>query len=555
MELTRYRLSQLLLVSGPLITLIIGPTTNYDPISLVKMVALSTISFSILFMGSQLGFLKSVKEFRVLAVITLSFIVFSISTFFFSGAPWDQQFWGQFGRNTGLLTYLSFVPLIFLSATKTFSDFGEKVLKYLIATAVPMSIYCLIQISGNDPVTWSSFDTFGTLGNINFLSAFLGLSTIASLSVLTLINFEKKWKLLSIFLILIDIPIIWSTGSIQGLMMIVAGISTILFFKLSTSRNAIWKLIPYSFVVVMGFVATILGLRNKGPLATFLYQPSVTFREDYMHAGWEMTIRNPIFGVGMDSYGDWYREVRGEISTLRTGPDRIANTAHNIFLDVSSNGGVPLGVAFISIFVYCLYRSLKYTILSTKIDTVFVGLFSTWIGYLLQALISINQIGVGIWGVLLTGGLLSHIHLHSLPEGFTPTQLNSPKSRKLKGQLLSPKTAILSIAGAFLGFVLAFPAFRADIAFMDAASKGTLQDVVKSSDMFGATVFYKEMALERALKEDGVIARQIALDIISSNPRSYFAWGALSILTSSSLEEVSQATENLNRLDPFNPRG
>ena len=550
-QLVMHRICQLLLFSGPLISLIISPSANYDPISLIKMVALSTVSFSLLLMFSQIVSLSNFKEFRTIYILIALFVFFSLITFIFSGAPLNQQIWGQFGRNTGLLTYFSFCIVLLLATVVSLPDFGIRLLKTLLLTAIPMTLYCLVQLSGNDPISWSSFDTFGTLGNINFLSAFFGLSTITAFSILLMPKIESKWKALSLILILIDIPITWSTGSIQGIMMIVAGISIIILLKLSVAKSALLKVSTFSMLLVVGLVMTLFGLRNRGPLAALLFQPSVTFREDYMHAGWEMTLMKPFIGVGIDSYGDWYRQARGEISTLRTGPDRTANTAHNIFLDISSGGGFPLGLVFVSIFLYCAYRSLKFALSLKQFDPVFTGLFSTWVGYVVQALVSINQIGVGIWGFLLTGALLSYTHMNSKQESLASS--DRKLSVKLKGKLLPPKIALLAFLGAFLGFSAAFLPLRADIEFKK-SGLGSLQDAIKSAEAMGAPIFYMELTLERALKEQSASARDIAFSITAKQPRSYFAWLAIANLTNSSLSENEEANQRLKLLDPFNPR-
>ena len=104
------------------------------------------------------------------------------------------------------------------------------------------------------------------------------------------------------------------------------------------------------------FLLTSFALFNKGPLAPLIYQISIQLRGDYMHAGWEMTTLNPFFGVGMDSYGDWYRQARGEITTLRGSAERISNSAHNIFLDISSNGGFPLLISYLAILSIAFYH-------------------------------------------------------------------------------------------------------------------------------------------------------------------------------------------------------
>jgi len=68
-----------------------------------------------------------------------------------------------------------------------------------------------------------------------------------------------------------------------------------------------------------------------------------------MHAGIAMLLNNPLTGVGIDSYDDWYRAERGIISALRTSLTRTANSAHNISIDIAAGGGFPLLISHLLI--------------------------------------------------------------------------------------------------------------------------------------------------------------------------------------------------------------
>ena len=90
-----------------------------------------------------------------------------ISTLIFSGAPLNQQIWGCFGRNTGFLTYFSLLGIAISTALIQKPDFYRSITHSLLITAVPVTIYCLIQMTGNDPVGWSSLATFARGPTIN----------------------------------------------------------------------------------------------------------------------------------------------------------------------------------------------------------------------------------------------------------------------------------------------------------------------------------------------------------------------------------------------------
>ena len=135
------RITLLVLFIGPAVTLVVSPTVSYDPINLIKVLALTTISFAGfgLLMSSPRMFKDRLsRKFW----LTISFFIFSMfSTFLFSGAPKGQQFWGTFGRQTGILTYFSLLLLLVLVAVTADLLFYRKIVLSLIITGIPITIY------------------------------------------------------------------------------------------------------------------------------------------------------------------------------------------------------------------------------------------------------------------------------------------------------------------------------------------------------------------------------------------------------------------------------
>ncbi len=477
------------------------------------------------------------------------FILWMILVMVTSGAPLNQQFWGVFGRNNGFLNYFSLVVILGATALVQNNRSYHKLVDLLVITAIPVTIYAIIQIAGRDPISWSLMAPFATLGNINFSSAFFGLASISA----TILAFAPKQNLairaLLIFLAITDLWIILQTGSIQGFMIYTAGIGVAGFFVVRSLRRLRILQIPYLLLGLVGFALTALALDNIGPLARFVFGETILFRFDYWFAGWAMTAANPLFGVGLDSYGDWYREYRGEIATLRTVPDRITNTAHNIYLDISASGGFPLLIAYVAILGYAAKAAYRVFQRETSFNVYFVALFATWVAYLIQAAISINQVGVGIWGWLFTGALIGY-------EIASRELVNSPKAKSSNTQDLQlPATAaLLGIAGFIVGFFLSFIPFNADARFKDSLQAGNPAQQFAQSKALGATAFHMELALDAAVKaNDEALTREIAMEIIKRYPRDFMAWRVRQVLASSTPAERDEAYEVLKSMDPYNP--
>jgi O-antigen ligase len=556
-DIAQHRIYQILLFSGPLITLAVNPWTSYDPIGLPKMLLLASFATS-------LGFLLISRKNEVRAklpratwIIFATFATWLVVSMFFSGAPLQQQFWGSFGRNTGFLTYVSLLTILIATAILSSRDYYAGLTKALVGTALPMTAYCLVQMAGKDPIGWSEFATFGTLGNVNFLSAFFGMTSLACLALASYSSFKFSSRSLLAALGLLDIYIAFSTGSIQGVVIFIAGIFALLAIRLRYFKGKIKiSLIGLYIITLITSVTTgTLGLVNKGPLAQFLFQPSVIFRSDYIHAGWEMTLRKPLFGVGLDSYGDWYRESRGEISTLRAGVDRIANSAHNIFLDISSNGGVVLGISFLAIVLIAGVSAIRFIKSESQFDPYFAAIASVWFAYQIQALVSINQIGVGVWGWILSGALIGYGQLSRKASKQQDSAAREPASKKsYRGAQLSAKDSVAAISGFALGLLIAAPPVSADIGYRTANLTGDIARITTAVNKLGGTQFHKELALDFAMRnnreaEVGSLAKALVLEY----PRSFFGWRVLSVLTASTPEERELALIKARELDPFNP--
>ena len=544
------RIALVLVFVGPVASLAVSPIWNYDPINLIKLIFISSASFYCL---ALLALNFKIVISRVPKSVLLSAILFCtamISTLIFSGAPINQQIWGTFGRNTGFLTYFSLLVILIATAFVDKKDFYKSLVNSLVIVSIPMTVYCLIQVAGLDPIGWSEKHPFGTLGNINFSSAFFGLSTLCAISLIAEKTYSVAVRTLLLILVVVDLLIVYSTGSIQGLMMFVAGagIQGYIFIR----RRLKSKVINFLYVII-GLVATaitVLGLSNKGPLAKFLFAPSIVFRTDYWHAGWAMTLKFPIFGVGLDSYGDWYRTLRGEISTLRTGPDRISNTAHNIFLDLSSNGGIPLIAAYFFIIFLAFRNGVR--MLRENPNPHSIALFTSWIGFLIFSSISIAQVGVGIWGWLFTGALLGVRNIQISKD--SESNRGGTKRAKIKFKSLPPSASLLGLSGLLVGFLLAFIPFHADMKYKTALQLRSLDEMIKSTNVLGATAFHKELVIDAAINNNFPIqAREITLSLIGDYPRDFLGWKALHLMNSSTPQEKERALKVLKELDPFNP--
>jgi hypothetical protein len=119
-----------------------------------------------------------------------------------------------------------------------------------------------------------------------------------------------------------------------------------------------------------------------------------------------MATSNPMLGVGLDRYSDWYWAYRDQNTINVLGPDDFTTAAHNIFLDISSSGGFPLLITYFLISVLVFTKGISVFRKMTSPNYAFSALFASWIGFNVYSLFGIGQIGVFIWGWIFAGLIL-----------------------------------------------------------------------------------------------------------------------------------------------------
>jgi hypothetical protein len=550
----RSRLAALVLFSVFITPLAISPFSNLDPINLIKILVLTSLAFATLPLVLWLMKNKSSQLPPVLVYVAVLFFLWMLIVMIVSSAPISQQFWGVFGRNTGFLTYVSLLLILIGAAVVQHEDFYRKLVYALVTVSIPIFIYALLQAAGKDPISWSQMAPFGTLGNINFSSAFFGMSAIAMSALALYSKLHLVMRLTLILVVVCKLILISSTGSIQGVMIYLAGLSVVFFLFISSSQKLKVLRTPYFLLAIAGLGLGIAGLLNSGPLARFIFGETVLFRYDYWYAGWMMTLRNPLFGVGLDSYGDWYRELRGEVATLRTVPDRITNSAHNIYLDLSSGGGLPLLILYFSLLAIAGKSAIEYLRRLNVFDPIFTTLVSVWVAYLVQAAISINQVGVGIWGWSFTGALIGYTRTKPLSESKSKKRFSHVTRNSGEVMQIPLPISMLSILTFVVGFVLAFFPFRADSTFRTAQESGSLPSMISAAKSLGGTAYHLEIALDAAIKANDVTESDaIVKELLRTYPRDFMAWRVKQVLSTATPAEREAAYEVLRKLDPHNP--
>ena len=552
---TEKTLARILAIGSFIVTTLVVTGSVTDPVNVTKFVPLGAVAISAILILSRDKFRVLITRKKITFFLILSFLLASINALIAASAPISQSLYGSYGRNNGFLTYLFLLLILVGAASISRLESFKKLNLALYAAAGVNFIYCLWVLSFGDFLGWTNpyGNILGTFGNPDFSGAFIALSSV-SLFTLVLDKTKSKGARFAVLLaIAVGIFEVYMSHALQGQVLLVVGFGYLGFLLLYYKR----KIISYLYLLAGLSVAVIgiLGTQQIGPLGSYLYKTSVTLRGQYWLAAWNMGKSHPLSGVGFDSYGDWYRRSREAKALVSPGVNVTSNTAHNVLLDIFAFGGWPLFISYLAILSLAGISIIKIIRRRKSFDPLFASLSSAWMCYQLQSIISINQLGLAIWGWLLSGTLIAFDYADSQNSFQEEPSGKNPKRRARESGIVS--AGLLSGIGIFIGAFIAWPALNADMKWSSAQKS---RDLVKFEESLQPTYMnpqnsYKYGNSIGILEQSGLTekARQYALAAVQFNPNSFEAWKTLYLISGSTDAEKAQALQNMKRLDPLNP--
>lgn len=554
----KHFLGQILIWTALFATLIVAPSTAYDPINVPKLAVIALGGFS------SAGILVSNfsvvmdSRYRIISLLLVLFILDLLIVLLYSGSNFYQGLFGTFGRSTGFVAYIS-LTLLFLSALLVSSKtIIQKFSIILLIAGLLSSIYGFLQSLDIEPFSWSKrySPVIGFLGNPNFQSSFLGFTGIVAFAFILSKEIKKSYKLFVMVYLVLTAHVINQTDSQQGFLVLLGGIGIVILIWIPTSKIAFLKY-PSLFVGFFVVVFVTLGSLNKGPLGTILYKPSVIYRGDYWRAGWKMTTDHPFLGVGLDGYGDWYRRARTIEATLRRGPEITSNSAHNVFLDLSSNGGFPLLFIYLALLLVVMRSIAKILKRTKKFDAPLTGLISLWFAYLAQSMISINQLGLAVWGWIISGLIIGYEINTRISDPVPESNVQKRKGKTAKGAppfKISDKTLITVTCGLLVGSLMGLPPLVASSKYLTALKSFDAKAIEESAFLWPydanrmgqVAVFLANNKLQNQ-------AMNVLLVGVERIPDDYELWRIISEIPSATVEQKTKAQAEMKRLDPLNP--
>lgn len=552
-----------LILGVSLITLYFN-TNAYDPFNtpkfLILLVLCGWLSGHIVeYLVNKRFEIKS-KEFLVLAV-PLFFIFSQIFGLIFTDI-FIVGLIGETQRRNGALSYSALALVLIFCSIKVNLNYAIRIIKSSIYVGLVLCVYGLMQTTGNDFVNWNNPNNamIATVGNPNFASSLLALMALISFFSLLIQSFSRYYKIMAFLVLVLSVGLIIESQSRQGLL--VMGFAIIFYLAIFSFFNLVrFRVLFFSLSITL-VALSILGMLQIGPLASILYKDSLSVRGYYWRAALKMFESSPIYGVGIDRYDSYFKEFREPGYALRYGFDITSNNAHNVFLQLFSTGGLVLGFSYLAILTLILIigaKSVKYSSGDTQKFNLLI--LSSWIGFQSQSLISIDNLGISIWGWVL-GGTILGMYLNSQGEKIEENKSKKTIVNRSGIKILQPLiSAVISIPILFCAYNL--QKFESDTFFARAYTDPRIpqnstvvydyaQKVVKNPF---ADPYYKFIVslymVDMGLIEDG--HREILI-LHKKDPRNlnFLAWLVEYEKITDNLLNQANYREQIARLDPWN---
>lgn len=528
----------LIVYSALVLTLISTPIWNKDALIIPKVIFLFLVA---LFIAPNLilnfNMFKTNKILRILFVISFFIVIQYIIILVISTAPIEQQIFGRTGRGFGLITLLSLICILVASALYVQKQKIDKVIDSLTITSSILAVYGILQSYQLDPLAWDAKNNgvIGTLGNPNFLSSFLAMSFIP---MLVFGHRMKKRLVYLVFFVLLTLFSIYRAQSTQGYIGIILATSIFILLYLWYKKRLVFYISIFLFLSASAI--SILGTLNIGPMAKFLYKVSVQSRGDFWRSAFNTANSHPLFGVGIDSFGDYFLKYRDLIAVNHPFAE-YTDSAHNYFLDYAAIGGYPLLLLNLCMIGLTLYSFFLVQKSKNCFDAKLTALFCAYIVFLAQSVISPMNISLVLWQMVISGSVI----------GLAKFEVNAPVLIKnVKNSFgVNPVSIILVI----FGILVATPYFNVDRLQLTAMNTGNGDLAIKSTKMYPESVV-RYSVMSRELLNSGlqIQSLELARSAVDFNSNSPALWALILVNPSAPLSERKEAQRRILKLDPLN---
>jgi hypothetical protein len=181
----------------------------------------------------------------------------------------------------------------------------------------------------------------------------------------------------------------------------------------------------------------------------------------------------------------------------------------------------------------------------------FVGLVAGWVAFQAQSIISINQIGLALWGWVLSGLIIGYEINTCGGDVALEKKTGKLSTKPVQG---SAATSLAMFVGLIVGVLVGMPPYLASAKYKSALETGN-PTVIQEAAYIWPVDSSRMIQVARTLNENKLEDQglQVAIDAVERFPDSFGVWATLNSMNKASVEQKEEALSQMKRLDPLNP--
>jgi hypothetical protein len=208
-----------------------------------------------------------------------------------------------------------------------------------------------------------------------------------------------------------------------------------------------------------------------------------------------------------------------------------------------------LHLAIIGLALFSIIKVIKR---KDEFDVYFAAIVAAWIAYQAQSVVSINQLGLGVWGWSLTGLIIGYDINSRNPEQVENQKV--ARKGKVVAEKLSASALVITFVTSGIGMAIASPPYIAANKFYKALQSGDANAIQPAAYLkpYDRSRF---LYVAQILNQNKLEARAIEVlrDASKIYPDSIRVWSQWVTIPSATPADVANAKAEMKRLDPFNP--
>jgi hypothetical protein len=273
---------------------------------------------------------------------------------------------------------------------------------------------------------------------------------------------------------------------------------------------------------------------------------------------------HPIFGVGVDRFGEYYREYAVQNQVVQ---GQITDNAHSIYLQLLATGGLILFIPYILLVLFITIVGFKALVKSKGDDKFKVGaLFGIWLATIAVNVVTVDNLGVGVWFWITAGVLVAvsanQIQSSDIDQGHKEKTNNGKSIKSANSESAFPVTYVASFILVISVLALLVPALGKSSTlynFKANASSYTtqtyVQTLVSESKSASNDPQYLIQLANLAFNQNAIKEAFDFIDKINKiDKRSYYGnyFPAIALESMNSRADAIKYRERLKELDPWN---